>query len=47
MTNFAIGKIGLSCRFNWPEHDSGWFSAADYIYRLIVNLSYNNQSEKF
>jgi hypothetical protein len=47
MTNFVIGKLGLSCRFNWPEHNTGWFSAADDISRLIVNLSYNNPEDNF
>ena len=47
MTNFVIGKMGLACRFNWPTHNNGWFSAADDISRLIVNLSYNNPNDKF
>ena len=47
MTNFVIGKLGLSCRFDWPSHDSNWFSAADNISRLIVNISYNNPNDNF
>lgn len=47
MTNFVIGKLGLSCRFDWPSHDSNWFSAADDISRLIVNISYNNPNDNF
>ena len=39
MTNFVIGKLGLSVRFDFPEYNSGWFSAADDTARLVVNLS--------
>ena len=47
MTNFVIGKLGLSVRFDFPEHNSGWFSAADDTARLVVNLSYNNPNDSF
>ena len=37
----------MSCTFDWPSHDSNWFSAADDISRLIVNISYNNPNDNF
>ena len=47
MANFVIGKIGLSCRFDWDNKDNDWFSPADDIARLIVNLSFNNPNDNF
>ena len=45
--NFVAGKIGLTIRFNWKNTDTGWFSAADDLARLVVNLSYNNPNDNF
>ena len=47
MTNFVVGKIGLPIRFNWVSHKSKFFSPADDISRLIVNLSFNNPADNF
>ena len=47
MSNFVVGKIGLPIRFNWLDYKSNFFSPADDISRLIVNLSFNNPSDKF
>ena len=47
MTNFVVGKIGLPIRFNWLDYKSNFFSPADDISRLIVNLSFNNPSDSF
>ena len=47
MANFVVGKIGLSCKFNWENIDNHWFSPADDIARLIVNLSFNNPNDNF
>ena len=47
MTNFVVGKIGLPIRFNWLNYKSKFFSPADDISRLIVNLSFNNPSDNF
>ena len=47
MTNFVVGKIGLSCRFDWQENKTSWFSPADDTVRLIINLSYNNPKDNF
>tara|TARA_B100000424_G_scaffold192640_1_gene150236 strand:- start:2197 stop:3456 length:1260 start_codon:yes stop_codon:yes gene_type:complete len=45
--NFVAGKIGLTIRFNWKNTDTGWFSAADDLARLVVNLAYNNPNDNF
>ena len=47
MTNFVVGKIGLPIRFDWINYKSKFFSPADDISRLIVNLSFNNPSDNF
>ena len=47
MTNFVVGKLGLSCRFDWSENKTNWFSPADDTAKLIINMSYNNPNDNF
>ena len=47
MTNFVVGKLGLTCRFDWSENKTNWFSPADDTAKLIINMSYNNPDDNF